>query len=310
MKSLILFTAVVLMSAEVTAATTMTASPTTTTTATATTTTVSHYECTSERPENVGFHNMVMFGKPDDQLYVYHLPLFTGSVNGETGHVLMHVYQGLWKVQLDAATHAAYASKFKEKKSDTTPFPFFTIGPQIKKFKVPEMFCNPGFSLQAFAVFGHIEGNRAFPAPEPLLEELSTVSVVDAPVFARRFDGQGLSALTYMIFGTPKQHYMAHFLTDDESSFDQIVAIDILDANLKALVAAQGTVIVKVPVLEENGVMALPEYAGHESSNNKWKLRTSPLGQVIKVADSKSSTAGQVKVTGEIYFNNNGDLRK
>ena len=268
------------------------------------------YDCSSPRPEMAGIHNMVLFGVPGDDLYVYHLPLFTGAVNGTSGHVLMHVYQGLWRVQLDPATKSAYDLKFSSKRTATTPFPFFSIGPKGKTFKVPEMICNPNFSLNALAVYGHIESNPDFPQPEKLVNQISTVQVKGEPVLTRRFDGTPKSALTYIIFGTSQQYYMAHFLTDDESSFDQIVGIEILDPNLKASVEKSGASFVTVPVIPENGLSEITENANLISSNNKWKLPVSPMGKSITVNEVKFSVAGKAKITGEIYFNKNDDLRK
>lgn len=268
------------------------------------------YDCSSPRPEMAGFHNMVLFGAPDDQLYIYHLPLFAGQVNGTSGHILMHVYQGLWNIQLDAETKAAYDLKFSSEKSAAHPFPFFSIGPKGKTFKVPEMICDPHFSLNALTVYGHIEGNPDFPQPEPLLNQLSTVTTQGAPLLARRFDGISKPSLTYFIFGTPKQHYMVHFLTDDESSFDQIVAVKIIDADLEKLVAQKRGVLVTIPIAPESALIPIPGNPHQNSPNNKWKLPPSSFDISISVPDSESAVSGRIKIEGEIYFNNNDDLKK
>jgi hypothetical protein len=268
------------------------------------------YDCSSPRPEMAGFHNMVLFGVPGDELYVYHLPLFAGAVNGSSGHVLMHVYQGLWNIQLDAVTKKAYDLKFSNKRTSEDPFPFFSIAPKGNRFKVPEMICNPNFSLSAAAVFGHVESNPDFPAPEQLVNQLSTVSVKGETVFARRFDGISKTELIYFIFGTPKQYYMAHFLTDDENSFDQIVAVEIESGSLKNQVVNDVVSLVSIPVIPENDLISIPEYSSQKSPNNKWKLPVTPLGKTLKVTTAKTSIAGEIKIVGEIYFNNNSDLRK
>ena len=269
------------------------------------------YDCASPRPEMAGFHNMVLFGAPDDELYVYHLPLFAGATNGVTGHVLMHVYQGLWKVQLDAATKSAYDLKFAKEKTSANLFPFFSIGPKVNRFKVPEMICTPDYSLSALTVFGHVESNPEFPQPERLVGDLSMISVKGRALFAKRFDGLAKSELTYVIFGTAKQHYMVHYLTDDENSFDQIVAIEILDQALKTLVETGGAKLVTIPVNAENELESILENANQKSPNNKWKLPVSPgAGKVIRVSDSQSPVTGKVKVKAEIYFNKNDDLKK
>lgn len=271
---------------------------------------ISLYDCSSPRSEMAGFHNMVLFGTPEDTLYVYHLPLFVDNVNGMSGHVLMHVYQGLWNVNLDAATKSAYELKFAMEKTATNPFPFFTIGPKENPFKVPEMICNPNFTLKALATYGHIEGNPQFPEPIQLTSQLSTVTVQGNTILARRFDGTTKSALTYFVFGTSKQHYMVHFLTDDENSFDQIVAVEITDPAFKKIIEKEGGVLVNIPIIPENELVMLSENAKQIRPNNKRKLSTVPLGKIVSVTDIETSVNVQVKVTGEIYFNSNEDLRK
>lgn len=273
------------------------------------------YDCKSDRPEMAGFHNMVLFGTPEDELYVYHLPPFLGEVNSSE-HVRMHVYQALWNIQLDAGTQKAYNIKFSNERTAMNPFPFFSIGPKGNSFKVPEMICDPGFSLSAEAVFGHVENSPRiihpnFPRPEKLVNKLSIVSVKGKTIFARRFDGTSKSTLTYFIFGTPKQYFMAHYLTDDENSFDQIVAVEIENGNFKTEVSKANMSLVNVPVVPENGLISIPEYSTQSSPNNKWKLPVTPLGKTLNVStDGETSVTGQIKIMGEIYFNNDSDLRK
>lgn len=273
------------------------------------------YDCASLRPEMAGFHNMVLFGVPGEQKYVYHLPLFAGGTNGTSGHVLMHVYQGLWKVELEPATNAAYDLKYGRERSTTNPFPFFTIGPKGNPFKVPEMICNSGFTFSAWSVYGHIESNPEFPAPEKLQAQLSTLKVQQTPVLAQRFDGSSRTDLTYLIFGTKKQRFMVHVLTDDENSFDQIVGVEILNAGLEAAVEAGGSLLVRIPTTPSNGLVAIAAHSAQSSPNNKWKLPVSPLGSIVTVsaedvAKAASQVTGKVKVTGEVYFNANDDLKK
>ncbi len=270
----------------------------------------SFYDCSLPRPEMAGFHNMVLFGTPDDKLYVYHLPLFAGNVNGTSGHVLMHVYQGLWNVKLDDSTKSAYDLKFSMEKTAINPFPFFTIGPKENRFKVPEMICNPNFSLKALVTYGHIEGNPQFPEPVQLINQLSMIRVQGNTILARRFDGTVRSTLTYFIFGTSKQYYMVHFLTDDENSFDQIVAVEINDPSFKDAIEKRGGIVVNIPIIPENDLVLLNENVKQNSPNNKWKLPTATLGKTILVTDTESSVPIQVKVMGEVYFNNNEDLKK
>jgi len=268
------------------------------------------YDCNSPRPEVAGFHNMVLFGAPGDQLYVYHLPLFVGQTNGTSGHVLMHVYQGLWSVEVDAATKSAYDLKFLAEKTAGRPFPFFSIGPKGNRFKVPEMICDLNFSLSALAVYGHVESNPDFPQPQALTDQLSAVRVRET-IFARRFDGSAKPGLTYIIFGTTKQYYMAHLLTDDESSFDQILAVEVLDVGLKNAVESAGRVLITIPITPENELVSLGGGPDQSSPNNKWKLPVDPLGKTLRVmTEAGPAVTGQIKVVGEIYFNNNADLRK
>jgi hypothetical protein len=215
----------------------------------------------------------------------------------------------VWQVELDQATKAAYDLKFSKERTAANPFPFFSIAPQGKRFKVPEMFCEPQFSLSATAVYGHVESNPDFPAPERLVGQLSQVTAKDV-VLARRFDGSSKPALTYYLFGTSKQHYMVHFLTDDENSFDQIVAVEVLDRNLAALIGTSGGILVTVPKSSENQLVAVTANVGQLSPNNKWKLPLQPLGKKLSVVDAESGVSGMIQITGEVYFNSDNDLKR
>lgn len=268
----------------------------------------SFYDCESPRPEMAGFHNMVLFGKPDDRLYAYHLPLFAGDVNGQEGHVLMHIYQGIWAINLDEITKVKYFEKFEKEKSDQTPFPFFSFSPREPKFKVPEMFCNPDFATSVFVVFGHIENNPNFPPPEPLLEgnQLSQIKVKGEPVFARRFDGSTKEDLTYILFGTAEQLYLAHYLTDNENSFDQIVSVSTEDFQLKEIVKQNHTILTSVEIAQNQNLVPVPGHETLKSLNNRLALPTSPLGQQIILSTGEQSFS--VKITGFVYYNQNNDL--
>ncbi len=261
------------------------------------------YDCSSPRPEMAGSHNMVLFGDSQDELYVYHLPLFEGAVNGEGGHVLMHVYQGIWKVSLDEETKKAYGVKFLQEKSKENPYPFFSISPRGEKFKVPEMFCKKGFQTDVLSAYGHVEGNPNFPHPEVLVDKLSSIKVKGGPVFARRFDKTGKGELTYILFGTPKQYYAAHFLTDDENSFDQIVAISISSEALKEKVKSQGSVLVSVS--KNHNLVSVDTKA--VKNNNKFSLPSSPLGQSVDINTQEGES--EITIEGLVYFNSNRDLK-
>ena len=263
------------------------------------------YDCTNPRPEMAGFHNMVLFGTPEDELYVYHLPLFKGAVNGEKGHVLMHVYQGLWNVSLDEKTKLAYDEKFNIEASDTNPIPFFSISPKGKKFKVPEMICNNEFSTDAVVAHGHIEGNPNFPPPKQLVNTVSTVAVKKETVFAQKFNGASKVELTYILFGTAKQQYLAHFLTDDENSFDQVLAVEVSKELLDLMLSEKKSILLSVPIDENSNLVGLGSAA--QSKNNKFMLPVEPLGQSINVEFKEDLF--QVKIKGAVYFNKDRDLQ-
>lgn len=90
-----------------------------------------------------------------------------------------------------------------------------------------------------------------------------------------------------------------------------MVAIEILDQALKTLVETGGAAMVTIPVTAENELESIIENANQKSPNNKWGLPVSASdGQVISVSDSQSPVTGRIKVTAEIYFNKNDDLKK
>jgi len=84
----------------------------------------------------------------------------------------------------------------------------------------------------------------------------------------------------------------------------------LLDSALQALVNTDKTVVVSVPLIAKNNLVDIPEYKNQISQNNKRKIPTTPLGQLIIVVAEESGVTSEVKVTGEIYFNSDGDLNK
>lgn len=261
------------------------------------------YDCSSPRPEMAGFHNMILFGEPNDQLYAYHLPLFAGEVNGASGHVFMHVYQGLWKVSLDSEVKEKYSEKFEEKKNSKMKIPMFSFSPRGDTFKVPEAICDKGFETDAVVVYGHVESNPQFPAPELLSQKLAKVKMQET-IFSRRFDGTAQENLTYILFGSKKQYYAAHYLTDDENSFDQILSVKIEDDKVKELIEQEGGAIVTIPIKLNPGLDAVKGAEGLKSKNNKFKL---PIGQMVVFEFQTQELS--LKVESQIYFNDNGDLQ-
>lgn len=264
------------------------------------------YDCSSAPHEMAGFHNMVLFGHPDDQLYSYHLPLFQGDINGNQGHVLMHVYQGLWKVQLDLETTLAYKEKFQLVKSSNNPFPFFSFSPQGHPFKVPEMFCNSNFETDVLAVYGHIEGNPNFPSPSPLVQSKSKLMVDKmGPLVAQRFNGTAKSSLTYILFGNENHQFLVHYLTDNENSFDQIVSISIPQTLQSLLLNNTGTLELNFSKIDNTNL--IPINNGAATENNSLGLPTTPLGQTVVATYNNQKY--ELKILGSIYFNGNADLK-
>ncbi len=269
---------------------------------------VKAYDCNQAATEMAGFHNMVLFGDPTDTIYAYHLPLFAGSVNGQSGHVNMHTYQGLWSVNLDSSTLSAYDQKFILKQTSTAQVPFFSFSPKSKAFKVPEMICNNKFTTQAIVAYGHIESNPNFPSPEILTNQLSTITKVDT-LFAQKFSGESKNQLTYILFGTQKQYYLAHYLTDDENSFDQILAIDSIPKELENELMFSKNIIIEIPNTPTNQLAIVEENESNSSLNNKYKI-PSIANSIIKINfnANNSSLNGNIKILGEVYFNSNSDL--
>jgi len=261
------------------------------------------FDCASRSPEMSGFHNMVLFGHPDDLLYAYHLPLFSGEINGQHGHVLMHIYQGIWNVQFDKETATSYEKVFYNKWLPENPYPFFSLGPRGKSFKVPEMICQKNFETKVAVTYGHIENNPSFPSPKPLMRTLSTMKTLSSPVFAQRFKGDSKNELTYILFGTDKQKYLAHFLTDDENSFDQILAVSIKD-KIKKTITHKATFVTFDTKHNPNLVKVAN---GSLGKNNSLALPTKKLGE--KLNGKIDNQSFEIKVEGLIYYNDNRDLK-
>lgn len=256
------------------------------------------FDCQASRPEMAGLHNMIVFGIPGDQKYAYHLPLFAGGINGHHGHVTMHTYQGIWNIDFDEQTNRAYKDKFNNTLSDQNPIPLFSLSPKGDRFKVPDLICSDVFVTAALTVYGHVESNPNFPAPELLVNTLSKVKFTGRSVFARKFDGSSKKHLTYILFGTSKQQYLAHYLTDDENSFDQVLAVSVGEELIKEI--ENNNIIVSVPLNENN----LNRVNQSSSLNNSFSIDVKNLLKV-KIKEKLHS----ITIKSEIYFNNNSDLR-
>lgn len=260
------------------------------------------FDCQAPRPEMAGLHNMIVFGVPGDQKYAYHLPLFAGNVNGSHGHVFMHVYQGIWNIDFDEETNSAYSNKFAGTFDKQSPVPLFSLSPKGAKFKVPDVICSDLFVTDAVTVYGHIESNPNFPAPELLVNKLSKIKFSGPSIFARKFDGSSKEKLTYILFGTSKQQYLAHYLTDDGNNFDQILAVRVGDDLIKE-VEKNENIIVTVPVNENN----LKIVNQSSSKNNSLSIDVSSTNNNLKI--EVNGKLYNSTITSEIYFNNNGDLQ-
>lgn len=156
------------------------------------------------------------------------------------------------------------------------------------------------------AVYGHVESNPQFPAPELLLNQASDMKVKKT-VFGRKFDKSSKSQLSYILFGNEKNLYMAHYLTDDENSFDQIVAVEIDDIDVVKKVSSQGATLVEIPSESNPKLVKLMNTKGLSSKNNKFKLPVSPMNQEMTFTFKEKTYSFKVK--SEIYFNNNNDLK-
>ena len=104
---------------------------------------------------------------------------------------------------------------------------------------------------------------------------------VNKTVFANKFDGTSKEELTYILFGTEKQLYLSHFLTDDENSFDQVVAISSSDLLFEKFKSSKESLLVSVPVELNTNLVAINN--GAKKANNKLILPTQPLGQSLSV---------------------------
>lgn len=163
------------------------------------------------------------------------------------------------------------------------------------------MICNDGFQTDVLVTYGHIESNLNFPAPEQLVNKLSKLMVVGEAIFARRFNCRSQSELTYILFGTKKQQYLIHYLTDDENSFDQILSVTVDKSLLKNLKGSRAS-LVTVPLDKNLSKVKNNSFA----KNNKFSIPTNPLMQKVRVMTNGKEY--EVQVNGLIYFNDNSDL--
>jgi len=264
------------------------------------------YDCASTPPEMPGRHNMIVFGDPQDEIYAYHLPLFPGEVNGSKGHVLMHVYQSIWNINLDPMSFKAYRNKFQNQKSNSKRFPFFSLSPKGKSFKVPDVICTQKFSFDAQVVSGHVESNPLFPKPGPITNRTSKVKIKGASVFAKRFNGQSKENLTYILFGSSKNLYLAHHLSTSENSFDQILKIERNKILWDALQKTKKRRLF-LTFLKRDNPSLVKVANGASGANQSLSLPTQRIG--LKVFASLGAENVEVTLSDLIYYNENRDLK-
>lgn len=186
-----------------------------------------HHHHPSDPPST---HGMLVTGK--SQVLLSHLPMFHNP----------HDYQVLLEADFGAAAETYFASR-----EDNPAETVYTLVPET--FVLPEMIANPR-PFQASLYRGHFErGGKQIVAK-------FTVTIKKV-IYFEKLDAKGARPknLTYVLFGTPGDAYVAHVIAA-RPDFDHVVAVKLTDAKIAQLLSENGTVVVAAKGIAKNEPLA------------------------------------------------------
>ena len=196
-----------------------------------------HHHHPSDPPST---HGMLVTGK--SQVLLSHLPMFHNP----------HDYQALLEADLGAAAETYFADR-----EDNPGETVYTLVPET--FVLPEMIASPR-PFQASLYRGHFErgGTR--------IVAKFTVTIKKVIYFEKLIaNGVRPKNLTYVLFGTPDDAYVAHVIAA-RPDFDHVASVKLADAKIAKLLSENGTVVVTVkdstknePLPAGNVKVALPD---------------------------------------------------
>jgi hypothetical protein len=155
--------------------------------------------------EPPGVHGMLVFGA--EKIYVSHLPMF----------VPQHRYQGIWEVTFGEQGDRSYRAEHARRDNAGR---LFTLVPK-ELFRLPDL-TGARMSFRADVFVGHFE--REATKPRRILAN-ATVKVKEQVHFHPfRTSHHRPDALTYLLFGTGKELFLAHWI-GVAPSYDQVLAV-------------------------------------------------------------------------------------
>ena len=168
-------------------------------------------------------HGMLIFGR--GKIYLSHLPMFHNP----------HHYQAIVEAELTPdASRVFHEDQIKHPEQTV-----YTLVPE--EFVLPDMMTSPKpFTAAIFR--GHFER----PGRKLIVEE--TRVNITSVIHFRTLVAQAPKppAAGYLLFGTPQEAYLAHFITG-RPNFDQILSVTVSDPPLMTELAQKGVVSMRFP---------------------------------------------------------------
>jgi hypothetical protein len=175
-------------------------------------------------------HNMLVVGT--DPVFLSHLPMFEDLDAAQTKYISPHRYQVILEVRFSSEGKDVTRLYVQDRKTHPEtkmytlePAPFVLSRLFTPDHNAPEL---RSFSATVFR--GHLERGG-----QPIQGLKNIVVTVSRIVHAEQFDParDKPAALTYMLFGTGPEFFLAHTITKPPD-FDQIVAITLPEGQMKA----------------------------------------------------------------------------
>ena len=180
-------------------------------------------------PENIGVHNMMVFG--ERSVFLSHLPMFLGLCPDRAHFGTEHRFQFIVEATFEQPrTQRDVTELYKQDRQRHRDIRMYSLGPR-QRFALAEIFMPPGSvdarkSFQADVHRGHLER-----PPQEVIQGLSDIDVrIKRIVHAHEFRPKdaGPENLEYLLLGTPGELFLVHRIAAP-GDFDQILPVRVAD---------------------------------------------------------------------------------
>lgn len=166
-------------------------------------------------------HNMLVFG--EKTIFLSHLPMFDGVTSNKKDYTSPHRYQAIFEASFRKGDQNL-DSIYTEDRASNANVRIYTLNPETFVLSRLSSDNSPGSLLNEFQakVFrGHLERGGT------VVAGLDNVEVkINRVVSFRKFDPKASKPeqLKYLLFGTPQEMFLAHFITKPPD-FDQVLSV-------------------------------------------------------------------------------------